>query len=306
MKVVVADRLDGRALERVRGAGHEVVDASGAQGAALIEALAGAHALLIRGGARVTGEVLRGAPTLRVVVRAGVGLDNVDLTAARRGNVSVFNTPAANAVSVAELAFGLMLALERHLVPAAASLKAGDWEKSKFMGHELAGRSLGLIGFGRVGREMALRARAFEMTVWACDPLIGTWPAGFEWVRRATLDALLAEAEVVSLHVPLSADTRHLIGPRELQVMRPDALLLNVARGGVVDETALHEALANGRLRGAALDVFANEPPGESPLLALPNVLAVPHLGASTHEAQRRAGDEAASVLLEALSALAG
>lgn len=306
MKVLVADRIDAGALARVRDAGHEVIEALGAQGADLTRALQGCHALLVRGGARVTGEVLRGTPTLKVVVRAGVGLDNIDLAVARRHNIAVFNTPAANAISVAELTFALLLALERHLIPASADLKRGHWEKTRYTGREIAGRCLGLIGFGRVGREVANRANAFSMRVWACDPLVLPWPSGFEWVRRAALETLLAEADVVSLHVPLSPDTRNLIGEHELQAMRPDALLINVARGGVVDEVALHDALSNGRLRGAGIDVFATEPPGKNPLLDLPNVLALPHLGASTHEAQRRAGDEAASALLEALAELQG
>ena len=312
MRVLVADALDPAALERLREAGHEVVERRGAQGGALIEALAGAgliaalagvRGLLVRGATKVTGDVFRASPELKAVVRAGTGLDNVDQTAARHAGIAVFNTPHANAVSVAELTFGLMLAFERHLGPAAADLRDGRWEKSKYGGRELARRRIGLVGFGRIGREVAARARAFDMEVWANDPLLPQWPAGFEWTRRATLDELLAGAEFVSLHVPLNSDTRGLIGERELSSMRRDAVLVNCARGGLVDERALHAALAAGTLRGALLDTFANEPPGASPLLALPNVLAVPHIGASTLEAQRRAAEEAAAVVIEALRA---
>jgi len=305
VKILVADRIDEAALARMRDAGHEVDERTGLQGAELVQALAGCQALLVRGATRVTGEVLRGARDLKVVVRAGTGLDNVDQAAARNRGVAVFNTPAANAVSVAELAFGMLLALERHLVDAASDLRRGHWEKSKYSGREIAGRHLGLVGFGRIGREMAVRARAFDMKVSATDPLLPQWPGGYEWVRRGTLDALLTEADVLSLHVPLTSDTRGMIGAVEMARMKPDALLLNCSRGGTVDEAALLAALEGGRLRGAALDVFATEPPGDVPLVKHPRVLATPHLGASTADAQRRAGDEAATIIIEALAALA-
>jgi len=304
VKVLVTDPADKAALERIRAAGHEVVEKSGLQGAELARALDGFQALLVRGATKVTAEVLRGAPSLEVVVRAGTGLDNVDVAAARERGVAVHNTPAANSISVAELTLGLIVAFERHVAPAAADLAAGRWEKTRFAGRELSGRRLGLVGFGRIGREVALRARAFEMEVVACDPVLTEWPRAFEWVRALPLDELLAASDIVSLHLPLLPETRNRIGARELGLMRKDAVLVNAARGGIVDEAALLAALQGGRLRGAVLDVFAVEPPGASPLLALPNVLATPHLGASTAEAQRRAGDEAAAILVEALAAL--
>ncbi len=304
MRVLVTDPIDPSALARVRAAGHEVVERIGLQGPGLAEALAGCQALLIRGATRVTAEVLGGAPSLEVVVRAGTGLDNVDAAEARRRGIRVLNTPNANSVSVAELTIGLMLAFERHIAAASADLRAGRWEKSRYSGRELSGRRLGLVGLGRIGREVASRARAFEMEVWACDPLLPRWPSGFEWVRQATLDELLPAVEFLSLHVPLTPETRDLIGAPELARMRPDAVLVNCGRGGLVDEPALHAALESGALRGALLDTFAKEPPGRLALLALPNVLAVPHLGASTLEAQRRAGEEAAALLIEALAAL--
>ncbi len=304
MRVLVADRLDAAAVARVRAAGHDVVERSGLQGAALIEALRSCHALMIRGATRVTAEVLRACPDLKVVVRAGSGLDNVDVAVARGQGVAVFNTPASNAVSVAELVFGLLLALERQLVAASSDLRDGRWERARWMGRELAGRRLGLVGFGRIAREVAMRARAFEMEVCAHDPLLERWPAGFDWVPSLSLDQLLASADVVSLHVPLSPATRNLIGEDQIARMKRDAILVNCARGGVVDEVALLSALQGGRLRGVALDVFSVEPPGDSPLLKLPNVAATPHLGASTLEAQRRAGDEAAAIVIEALAGL--
>jgi D-3-phosphoglycerate dehydrogenase len=302
--VLVTDKLDAGALARVRAAGHEVVEKLGVKGPDLVQALDGCHALMIRGATKVTAEVLRSAATLKLVVRAGTGLDNVDVAEAERRGIDVRNTPNANSVSVAELTLGLMLAFERHVAAAAADLREGRWEKVRFMGRELSGRTLGLVGFGRIGREVALRARAFEMKVWACDPPLPAWPHGFEWVRRATLDELLEAVDFLSLHVPLTPATRGLIGARELARMSANAVVINCGRGGLVDETALERALASGGLRGALLDTFAEEPPGRNPLLALSNVLAVPHLGASTHEAQRRAGEEAAEVVIEALGAL--
>ena len=305
MRVLVTDPLDPAALARVRAAGHEVVERVGVKGPDLVRALDGCRALLIRGATKVTADVLRSASSLKVVVRAGTGLDNVDVAEAERRGVVVRNTPNANSVSVAELTIGLMLAFERHIADAAADLREGRWEKVRFMGRELEGRTLGLVGFGRIGREVARRARAFEMEVRAFDPLLPTWPAGFEWVRRGTLDDLLPAVDFLSLHVPLTPETRGMIGARELARMGSGAVVINCGRGGLVDEAALFKALESGALRGALLDTFAAEPPGRIPLLGLPNVLAVPHLGASTLEAQRRAGEEAAEVVIEALASLA-
>jgi D-3-phosphoglycerate dehydrogenase len=301
MRVYIADALDPEVSVRLRAAGHEVVERSGLQGLDLAKALEGAHAIMVRGATKVTAEVLRNTSTLKLVVRAGTGLDNVDVAVAKERGVQVRNTPAANAISVAELTFGLLLALERHLAHAAADMRVGKWEKTKYMGRELNGKTLGLAGFGRIGRDVATRARAFGMTVVASDPLLPSWPAGFEWARRTTLDELLPDVDYLSLHLPLTGETRDMIGAAQLARMRKDAVIVNCARGGVVDEHALFEALERGEIRGAALDVFAKEPPGESPLLALPNVIATPHIGASTAEAQARAGVEAADIVIEAL-----
>ena len=304
MKVLAVDALDPAAVTRLRSAGHDAVDRKGLQGDALIEALSGVDALLVRGATRVTAEVLRGAPSLKLVVRVGTGLDNIDLEAARERKVRVANTPAANAVSVAELVFGLLIALERHLAAAAADLRRGVFEKARYVGRELAGQRIGIVGFGRIGRAVATRARAFEMQVGWSDPLVFQPPPGFEWARRTALEELLPACDVLTLHLPLNADTRGVIGAAELGVMKPTAGLVNCARGGVVDEAALLAALRERRLRGAALDVFEAEPPGAHPLLELPNVLATPHIGATTLEAQSRATAEAVDIVLEALAAL--
>ena len=307
MKALIADALAPAAAETLAAAGHEVETKTGLKGDDLVRALQGRQALLVRGATKVTADVIRACPDLRVVARAGTGLDNIDVAVAKERGITVLNTPAANAVTVAELTLGLMLAFERHIVGASSDLRGGRWEKTKYAaGREIAGKTLGLVGFGRIGREVASRAQAFEMNVVAYDPLITIWPSAFGRVRHAVaLDELLPAADYVSLHIPLTSDTRNLIGAHELRVMRKDAVLVNCSRGGTVDEAALHAALVAGQPRGAALDVFATEPNTDSPLLALPNVLATPHLGASTAEAQDRAGVEAAKLVVEALAALA-
>lgn len=305
MKVLACDGIDPGAVKRIRDAGHDVVEAKGLAAPDLIIALKGVHGLLVRSATRVTAEVLAATPELKVVVRAGTGLDNVDRAAAEARGVAVRNTPNANSVSVAEITFALLLGLERHIASAAADLRAGRWEKTKYQGREICGRTLGVIGFGRIGREVATRARAFGMNVVAHDPLMKTSPAGFDWVRIADRDTVLRECDALTLHVPLTDDTRHSLSTREFGLMKADAVLVNASRGGVVDEAALHAALTTGTLRAAAVDVFEKEPaPADHPLLALPNVLALPHLGASTSEAQKRAGLDAADALLEVLGSV--
>jgi D-3-phosphoglycerate dehydrogenase len=301
LKFLICDGIDQAAVDVVREAGHEAIEATGLAGDELVAALEGCSALLVRGATKVTADVLQRADALKIVVRAGTGLDNVDRSAAKASGVEVRNTPAANGVSVAELTFGLLLALERHIAPASTALAGGRWEKKKYKGREIAGRRLGLVGFGRIGREVALRARAFGMQVAACDPALTEWPSGFEWVESRELDSMLPDIDVLSLHVPLTDSTRNCIDAAQLALMKPDAVLVNAARGGTVNEDALLEALKNGTIRGAAIDVFDTEPPGDHPLLALPNVLATPHVGASTKEAQVRAGVQAAEIAVEVL-----
>lgn len=304
MRILACDGIDAAAIRRLRSAGHEVVEAKALKGGALIESLAGVQGLIVRGATKVTAEVFPGCPDLRAVVRAGTGIDNIDAEAARAAGVLVLNTPNANSVSVAELVFAMLLALERHVVPASADLRRGVWEKSKYQGRELSGRTLGVLGFGRIGREVATRARAFDMTVIAHDPRHRSGAEGFDWVRAVDREELFRLADILTVHVPLTDDTRHSIGGPEIAWLKPDAVLINASRGGVVDEASLFDALATGHLRAAASDVFEVEPtPADLPLLRLPNFLPLPHLGASTAEAQRRAGMEAAELLLEALAA---
>ena len=305
MKVLACDGIDPAAVRLIREAGHDVVEAKGLSAQDLVIALKGVHGLLVRSATKVTADVVAASPELRVVVRAGTGLDNVDQDAAEARGVVVRNTPSANTLSVAELTFAMLLALERHVAEAATDLRAGRWEKTKYAGRELHGRTLGLIGFGRIGREVALRARAFGMPVIAHDPRVQNAPAGFDWVDMTDRDSVLGDCDVLTLHVPLTDDTRHSIGAREFALMKPGAVLVNASRGGVVDEAALQAALESGRLRAAAVDVFEKEPaPADHPLLRLPNVLPLPHLGAATAEAQQRAGTDAAAILLEVLAGL--
>ncbi|MFJ2888889.1 hydroxyacid dehydrogenase [Streptomyces sp. NPDC087305] len=298
--VVLSDVLPGDAVAALK-ATCEVRHVDGRDRPALFAALSDADALIVRSGTRVDAEALDRAPRLRIVGRAGVGLDNVDTgTAAERG-IAVVNAPDSNTVSVAELTVGLILASVRHITAAARSLEAGEWRRADFTGLELAGRTAGIVGYGRVGRQVARRLAAFDMRILVHDPYTDT--VGDD-VRLTGLDELLATSDVVTLHLPKTPGTTGLIGARELSLMRSTAYLVNTARGGIVDEAALVEALREGRPAGAALDVFATEPPGASPLLALPNVVGIPHLGASTPDAQLRAGQDVVRKVLEELAPL--
>ncbi|MGK4579111.1 hydroxyacid dehydrogenase [Kitasatospora sp. HPMI-4] len=298
--VIVSDALPGATVAALEGT-CDVRHVDGRDRPALFTALRDAEALIVRSGTRVDTEVLDQAPRLRVIARAGVGLDNVDTATARARGITVVNAPDSNTVSVAELTVGLIVASMRHIAPAARSLAEGEWRRSDFVGVELAGRTLGIIGYGRVGRQVARRLAAFDMRILVHDPYADTLG---DDIRATGLDELLAASDVVTLHLPKTPRTEGLVGARELALMKPTAHLVNTSRGGIVDEEALARALGEGRLAGAALDVFATEPPGPSPLLALPNVLGIPHLGASTHDAQLRAGQEAVRKVLAELAPL--
>jgi D-3-phosphoglycerate dehydrogenase len=295
-RALIADPL-GPAAERVLlDAGFEVRKESGLAGDALVAALAGRQALLVRGQTKVTAEVIARAAGLRVVARAGAGVDNVDTKAAAAAGIAVYNAPGANAVSVAELTWGLIFALMRHIPEADATTRAGKWEKSRLAGLEVNGRTLGVVGLGFVGREVARVGVALGCRVLGFDPDPAAAPhlAG---VERVDMERALFEADIVSLHAPLSPATKHLLDAARIARMKPGAYVVNAARGGLIDETALAAALAGGHLGGAALDVFEQEPPAGSPLFALPNVVLTPHLGAATAEAQERAALMAAEAV---------
>jgi D-3-phosphoglycerate dehydrogenase len=295
-RALVADPL-GAAAERVLlSAGFEVKRETGLAGDALAAALRGRQAILVRGQTQVTGDVIRAVPGLRVIARAGAGTDNIDTKAAAAAGVAVFNAPGANAVSVAEHVWGLIFALLRHIPEADRSMKDGKWEKSKLMGSEVAGRTLGLVGLGYVGREVARVGIALRCRVLGYDPVEGA-AADVVGIERVDLDTVFRESDIVSLHAPLTNETRHLAGTERLALVKRGAILVNAARGELVDDGALAAALADGRVAGAGLDVFEKEPLGDSALRGLPNVVLTPHLGGSTAEAQERAAIKAAEAV---------
>ena len=287
-RVLIAEPMSPAAAALLGERGIEAASRPGLAREALLEALAGVDALLIRSATRVDDRLLAAAPRLKLVGRAGIGTDNVDVVAATARGVVVMNTPFGNAVTTAEHSIAMMMALARRIPGADRSMKAGAWEKSRFVGVELAGKILGLVGCGSVGSIVAARAQGLAMRVVVADPFLSQERARELGVERLELGELLRRADIVSIHAPLNESTRGLIGARELAAARDGLRLVNCARGGIVDEQALYEALVSGKLAGAALDVFADEPPRQSPLPGLDNVVATPHLGASTAEAQEK------------------
>lgn len=266
------------------------------------QALDRAEGLILRSRTKVTPDFLQSTPTLRYIARAGVGVDNIDLTAASRRGIVVMNTPGGNTTSTAEHTWAMILALSRNLPQAHAALHEGRWERKKFVGTQLAGKTLGVVGLGRVGTAVARRALAFGMRVVGYDPYFDPQNASnVEVTLVEKLCDLLSQSDFVTVHTPLTDDTRGMIGEREFALLRPGARVVNCARGGIVDEEALYEALTSGKVAGAALDVYAQEPPLDSPLLELPNVVMTPHLGASTEEAQVAVVCEAARLMIQAL-----
>jgi D-3-phosphoglycerate dehydrogenase len=298
MKIVVADKISDRGIELLRESGWQVVLPAAAT---LPTEIADADGLIVRSATRVTAELLDKATRLRVVGRAGVGVDNVDMDAATRRGVLVMNTPGGNAVSVAEHTFALMLALARSVPQSNAAIHAGRWEKSS-TGMELRGKTLGLVGLGRVGTEVARRARALEMKVLAYDPYVTQAAARELDVELIPLEDLLRRSDVISLHTALSPATEKIINAETLAKMKRGARLINCARGELIDESALAEALRSGHLAGAAVDTFAQEPPKNSPLIGLPNLIATPHIAGSTAEAQEEVGTLIAQQVRDYLS----
>jgi D-3-phosphoglycerate dehydrogenase len=270
---------------------------------AFLAALADADGLVVRSATRVTREMLDKGPGLRVVGRAGVGVDNIDLQAATERGIAVLNSPAGNTVAAAELTMALILSVVRRVAEADRSMRVGEWARSHLRGVQLKDRTLGLVGAGRIGSEVANRCRAFGMKVLVYDPYLTTEYADDLGLALTSLDEVLTHGDIISLHVPLTDETRHLIDAKALALIKPGAFVVNVSRGGVIDEDALAQALTEGHLAGAALDVFESEPLSpESPLLRLPNVVLTPHLGASTVEAQELVAREIAESVRDALA----
>lgn len=301
-KVLVSDLLSQQGLDVLRESGDFEVDVIlNLSEEALLDRIADYDALLIRSATKVTKSVIDAATCLKVIGRAGVGVDNIDVQAATRNGVLVVNTPTGNTIAAAEHTIAMLLALARNIVPAGISLRNRSWQRNDFIGVELYGKVLGTVGLGRIGREVAYRAQAFEMHVIAYDPYISASAAERMGIRLVDRETLFRESDYISVHTHLSAETYHSIGEQEFGLMKPSCRLVNCARGGIVDEGALCDALKSGQLAGAALDVFENEPATDSPLLDLENFLAVPHLGASTSEAQEHVAVEVAQQVINAL-----
>ncbi len=300
-KILLADALNKEATEKLKAIpGFEVVQKTGMDEAELVKTIPGFNAIVVRSATKVTRKAVEASRGLEIIIRAGIGLDNIDAAAAKEKGIPVVNTPAATSISVAEHTFGLMLAAVRKHGPANLSMKAHKWEKKLFSGTELFGKTLGLIGCGRIGQEVARRAVAFGMKVIASDIIDIKCDMDIEQVP---LDELLGRADIISLHLPKTDQSKNIIGAAAFAKMKPGVVLVNAARGGVVDEKALLEALNSGRVRAAALDVFDKEPVEDFSLIDHPNVIATPHIGAAAEEGQNRAGLEVVRILREKLAA---
>ena len=301
MKILVAEPLARQGLEILR-AHHDVDEKIGLKPEQLAEIIGEYDALLVRSQVKVTAEILAHATRLIVIGRAGVGVDNVDLEAATKAGIVVVNAPTGNTVSAAEQTIALMLALAHKTAAADASMRRGEWKRSSFTGVELRGRTLGIIGLGKIGQAVADRARGLEMTVIGYDPFVTAEQAAIHGIVLVDLDAIIEQSDVITVHVPLNKATRNIIGTEEIARLKPGVMLVNVARGGVYDEAAVARALTDGKLAGAAFDVFDPEPPVDSPILTAPNTVLTPHLGALTAEAQLRVAEEACEQVIDVLA----
>jgi D-3-phosphoglycerate dehydrogenase len=301
VRIVVADDVPPSALDLLRAEGWTVDAGSGRSVDSLKADLAGADALIVRSATKVTADLIASAPRLRAIARAGTGVDNVDVEAASARGIVVMNAPGANSISVAELTMAALLALARHLPAADASMKRGGWDKKSFLGEEIRGKTLGLAGFGRIGQEVARRALAFEMTVIAHDPFIAGHVAGSLGVELVTLDELCSRSDFLSLHMPSTSQTKHTFDADRLARCRRGLRIINTARGDLIDEAALADALERGHIGGAALDVFEAEPTVDHRLQKLPTVIASPHIAASTREGLELVGLETATALRDFL-----
>ncbi len=301
MRILVAEKIAAEGLELLRR-GHQVDERIGLTPAAYRALLPDYDALVVRSQVQVDAAMIEAGPRLVVIGRAGVGVDNVDLEAATRAGITVVNAPTGNTIAAAEHTLALLYSLARRVPAADASVRRGEWKRSEFTGVELRGRTLGIVGLGKIGQAIAKRARAMEMTVIAVDPFVSAEAAALHGVELVELPVLLTRADAITVHVPATRQTRGLIGTAEIARMKPGSFLLNVARGGILDEAAVAAALRTGHLGGAGIDVFEHEPPIGSPLLDAPNTVLTPHLGASTAEAQVLVAEEVADQLIDVLA----
>ena len=300
--VLIAEELSPATVE-VLGSDFDIRHCDGANRDELLAALkSGVDAVLIRSATKMDAEAISAATGLKVIARAGVGLDNVDIPAATAAKVMVINAPTSNIVSAAELAIALMMASARNISPAHASLRAGKWARSKFSGTEMFEKTLGIVGFGKIGQLVAHRMKAFGMNVIAYDPYLSAEKVSTLGVKLVELDELLKNSDFITIHLPKTKETVNLIGEEALSKVKPSVHIVNAARGGVLDEAALYKAITEGRVAGAGIDVYATEPCTDSPLFSLDQVVATPHLGASTEEAQERAGIDVAHSVRKALA----
>lgn len=294
-KILVADPLNPEAFEALKSApGFEVTLKTGMDEEELIKTIPDFQAVVVRSATKVTKNAIDAASNLEIIVRAGIGLDNIDVAAAEEKGIQVANTPAATSISVAEHTFGLMIATVRNHGQANLSMKQHKWEKKALSGTELYEKTLGIIGMGRIGQEVAKRALAFGMKIIAYD--IVEVQTGLD-VQQVSWEELLSQADMITLHLPLTEETKHLISDKEFEKMKEGVILINASRGGTVDEPALLRALESGKVRAAALDVFEKEPPVDFSLIDHPNVIATPHIGAAAKEGQKRAGMEVVEIL---------
>jgi len=303
MKILIADNIDNIGIQLINGEpGFEADVRTGLPPDELKKIIGDYDAVIIRSATKITEDIIKaGAPRLKAVARAGIGLDNVDIPAATRQGVAVMNTPQGNTVTTAEHTLSMMMALARNIPQATSSLKAGRWEKKKLQGVEVFNKTLGIIGFGKIGSIVADRARQFKMHVIVADPNIPPATIENEGHEPVTLDELFRRSDFITVHVPKMKQTIGLLNKETFAKMKDGVFVLNCARGGIINEADLHEAIVSGKVAGAALDVFETEPPGDCPLLQLPNVIATPHLGASTKEAQVNVAEAAARQIIEYL-----
>jgi D-3-phosphoglycerate dehydrogenase len=297
MKVLVSDPIAEQGIEILKNAGFEVVQKTGLSPEELAKVIPDFDGIIIRSATKVTKEVIDAANNLKVIGRAGIGLDNVDRDAAKERGVKVVNTPTATSISVAELALGMMFSAARRIPQASVSTKSSKWEKKKFKGFELYGKKLGIIGIGRIGSEMAKRAKALGMEVIAYDPYVKT----SDYANIVDLDTLLKESDYISLHIPKTSETEHILDKTAFDKMKEGVVIINCARGGVVDENALYDAINGEKVRIACIDVFESEPAKDNKLFDLEQVIVTPHIGAQTKEGQTRAGTQIAELVRDAL-----
>jgi D-3-phosphoglycerate dehydrogenase len=296
MKILVSDKLAMDGVKKMEAAGHEVVKAWDEPKENLPKLIADCDAIVVRAATKVTKALIDAAPKLKVIGRAGIGLDNVDVEHAKAKNIIVVNTPTATTISVAELTFTFILASYRDIIAGTNTTKAGKWEKKTIKGKEVYGKTIGIAGIGRIGQAVAERAEAFGMKVLAYDPYVKS-----DKYENVGLNGLITRSDFITLHLPLTPETKHMIGPLQFSEMKDGVVILNVARGGTIDENALYEAMKSGKVRAACLDVFEVEPPTGNKLLELPNLICTPHIGAQTDEGQYRAGVMVAEAVLEKL-----